>query len=219
MIKGNINCVTLITRTNKKQIPKTNECTTGKLHNFYKWIQTLYFQDGRKNKRNSNNLRYVPDTKTESASHPSRSLDCKLCNIRDINQKTMLLETRWKKCCISKLEHILHRLGSVLSHQIREAPVVVASVENTCIPHEVSKDMFAFETPCWLCLHEVIWGGPYTSNSTVHSSLSLTLPHDVLTYELCVSYGRLLWYFPLELFGSMHSRLLANEAILWERGE
>lgn len=210
MIKGNINCVTLITRTNKKQIPKTNECTIGKLHNFFKSIQTLSFQDIRKKKRNSNNLRYVPDTKTESAIQPSRSLDCKLFNIRGINQKAMLLETRWKKCCISKLEHILHSLGSVLSHQIREAPAVVASVEYTCIPHEVSKGMFAFETPCWLCLHEVIWCNSHTSNSTVPSSLNLTLPHDVLTYELCVCYGRLLWYFPLELFGSMHSRLLAN---------
>lgn len=94
MIKGNINCVTLITRTNKKQIPKTNECTIGKLHNFFKSIQTLSFQDIRKKKRNSNNLRYVPDTKTESAIQPSRSLDCKLFNIRGINQKAMLLETR-----------------------------------------------------------------------------------------------------------------------------
>lgn len=71
--------------------------------------------------------------------------------------------------------------------------------------------MFAFETHCWLCLHEVIWCGSYISSSTVPSSLNVTLPCNVLTYELCVFYRRLLSHSSLEIFGSMpNSRLLAN---------
>ena len=69
---------------------------------------------------------------------------------------------------------------------------------------------------CWLCLHEVIWCGSYTSSSTVPSFWSLASPHDALTYELCVFYSRLLWYFPSEIFGSMCPRLLANEVIMWD---
>lgn len=125
-------------------MPQTNESTSRKWHHFFNWIKSVSLQTIKKKKRNSNILCYEPGTKTESVSQPSRSLGCKLFNIWDINQKAMLLGTRWKKCCISKLEH---HLGLVPFHQIREAPADIVSVENTCIPHEVNTGMFAFWKP------------------------------------------------------------------------
>lgn len=56
--------------------------------------KNLSFRNIKKKKRNSNNLCYVPGTKTKNASQPSRSPVCKLFNIWDINQKAMFLETR-----------------------------------------------------------------------------------------------------------------------------
>lgn len=96
--------------------------------------KNLTFWKIKKKKRNSNYLYYVPGTKTEGTSQPSKSHVCKLFNVWDRNQKIMLFETSWKRCHISKFEHILHRLGSMLSHWMRGAPVDLASVENNCIP-------------------------------------------------------------------------------------
>lgn len=133
---------------------------------------------------------------------PASSHVCKLFNVWDRNQKIMLLETRWKKCRISKFEHILHHLGSVLSHWMRGAPVDLTSVENNCIPHKVSEGTFVSEATCWLCLPEGIWCSSCTSSSTVPSFLSFISPHNVLTHELYVFYDSLLWYFPSTIFGS-----------------
>lgn len=167
--------------------------------------KNLAFWKIKKKKRNSNYLYYVPGTKTEGTSQPSKSPVCKLFNVWDRNQKIMLPETRWKKRHISKFEHILHCLGSVLSHWMRGAPVDLASVENNCIPHKVSEGMFVFEATFWLCLcgGGGVWCSSCTSSSTVPSFLSFTSPRNVLTHELCVFYGSLLWYFPSTIFGSV----------------
>lgn len=150
--------------------------------------KNLAFWKIKKKKRNSNYLYYVPGTKTEGTSQPSKSPVCKLFNVWDRNQKIMLPETRWKKRHISKFEHILHCLGSVLSHWMRGAPVDLASVENNCIPHKVSEGMFVFEATFWLCLCGGGGGLVQLLHEQQHCSLLLKLhitPQCFDTWAVC----------------------------------